>query len=124
MNVIVPNDQDSDPEIINQGSNNPLDKPAKANPLDPAMKKITTEILSDADTRIHGELQAKFGDPEYHYGTVAQIWSAILGVHVSPKEVILCLTGVELAKAKHPLERDVAVEIASQAGMLGLIEVI
>lgn len=41
---------------------------------------------------------AVYGDPTTTFVQIAQVWSGILGVHVNPTDVPLCLAGMKLVR--------------------------
>ena len=41
-----------------------------------------------------------YGDPTVTFGRIAEVWSGILGVHVNPVDVPLCLIGMKLVRTQ------------------------
>lgn len=52
----------------------------------------TAEVI---DARV-----AIYGDPTRTFGRIADVWSGILGVHVNPTDVPLCLMGMKLVRTQ------------------------
>ena len=62
-------------------------------------KNIRSQILSRASDIINGNREDTYGTPQQNFACVAQIWSAILGIEISPAQVCLCMVGVKMARA-------------------------
>lgn len=45
--------------------------------------------------------ESVYGDPVEGFGRIAQVWSGILGVPVSPPQVALCLIGLKAVRASN-----------------------
>lgn len=68
-------------------------KPPVANPY-PNRK----DILDQATILTVGDRNAQHGDPWPNHDNIARIWSVILGRHIQPYEVALCMAGLKLAR--------------------------
>lgn len=55
-------------------------------------KETTAELI---DGRV-----AIYGDPKQTFVRIAEVWSGILGVHVNPTDVPLCLAGMKLVRTQ------------------------
>ena len=58
-----------------------------------------TQILNEAADIINGDREDTYGTPQQNFACVAKIWSAILGIEISPTQVCLCMIGVKLGRA-------------------------
>ena len=76
------------------------------------------EVLHQAGELIDGSRQDSYGDPADSFGRAAQIWSAILGIEVSPAQVAMCLAGVKLSRLAHTHDHlDSWVDLAGYAAL-------
>lgn len=64
----------------------------------------------------------KYGHPTDVYVRVAMIWSAILGVEVSPVDVGLCLMGLKLGREAENHQRDNVDDMAGYAWVLEAVQ--
>jgi len=55
-------------------------------------------ILFEAHNLVHGVRGEDYGHPYHDFGRTAKIWSAILGVDVTPEQVALCMIGVKISR--------------------------
>jgi hypothetical protein len=78
----------------------------------------TPTILEEANTLIYGNRQVSYGSVTSNFGRIAKIWSAVLGVDVTPAQVGLCMVGVKMAREVNKPTRDNLVDIAGYAGTL------
>jgi len=61
----------------------------------------------------------QYGDPIPLFDQVAERWSLVLGVKVSPAQVALCLIDLKMARlARDPKHLDSIVDIAGYAAVL------
>lgn len=74
-------------------------------------------ILDEAAAITAGARQADYGPPERNLGQTASMWSVILGVEVSARQVALCMTALKLARDAHKPKRD---NLVDGAGYLHL----
>lgn len=79
-----------------------------------------TTPADEAAGIVQGERLAAYGPPEKAFATIAGIWSAILGVDVSVKQVGLMMMGLKLARlsANHD-HRDSLVDLHGYARIYG-----
>lgn len=78
------------------------------------------EILAQAGEIIDGSRQELYGDPAASFGRAAKIWSAILGIEISPSQVAMCLAGVKLSRLAHVHDHvDSWVDLAGYAALGG-----
>ena len=63
--------------------------------------------------------QAKYGSPVNNLGLTAKLWSATLGIEVTPKQVALCMVQLKIAREVHLHDRD---NIIDAIGYLSTID--
>lgn len=56
------------------------------------------EILDEANRLTHGDRNKNYGTPYVNHKRIADIWSVILGIEVTPAQVALCMAGVKIAR--------------------------
>ncbi len=78
-------------------------------------------ILFEAHNLVHGVRGEDYGHPYHDFGRTAKIWSAILGVDVTPEQVALCMIGVKISRECHRPKRDNRVDIAGYAEALDMV---
>jgi hypothetical protein len=72
-----------------------------------------SSILDDAKRLVLNTRQEEYGHPADDFAKTAKIWSAILGVHVRPEQVALCMVGLKLSRlVETPDHRDSMVDAA------------
>ncbi len=80
-------------------------------------------ILSEADELINGERQNDYGPPKECFERIAAIWSAVLGIEITPDQVVLCMIGLKVARGAAKTRmgvkptRDTYKDIAGYAGL-------
>jgi hypothetical protein len=72
-------------------------------------------ILEEAQKLVYGDRNAAYGHPHDDYTRTAKIWSAILGIDVTPLQACLCMIGVKISREVHGHRRDTLVDIAGYA---------
>lgn len=73
---------------------------------------MSESVLREAE-RIVGARNQDYGDPADDLGRQARMWSAILGVEITPQQVALCMVCVKMSRAvKSPGLRDHYVDMA------------
>jgi hypothetical protein len=81
-------------------------------------------VLAEAERLINGPKREEYGGALESFALVAEFWSVVLRVPVTPEQVTLCMIGMKMARAMHnPQHRDSQVDIAGYAGCLELIAV-
>lgn len=74
-------------------------------------------ILEQADGLINGERAKAYGPALDNFGRIAKLWSAILGVEVTPEQHVLCMLAVKMARlCNTPDHIDSLVDVAGYAG--------
>lgn len=67
---------------------------------------------------ISGERRDHYGTVEKSFKRIAQVWSGLLGVLVTPQQVALCMTGLKLCREANSHKED---SIDDAVGYLGLL---
>ncbi len=83
---------------------------------------MTQTILQEAQGLVYGARNEDYGHPLDDLARTAQIWSAILGTHVSADQVALCMIGLKVSRLCHKYKRDSVVDVAGYAGTLEMID--
>ena len=78
-------------------------------------------ILAEAHRLVHGVRGEDYGHPYEDFSRMAKIWSAILGVDVTPEQVALCMIGVKISRECNKPKRDNRVDIAGYAEALDMV---
>jgi hypothetical protein len=74
-------------------------------------------ILTQAEEIINGERAKDYGSTLENFGRIAKMWSAILGIEVTPEQHILCMEAVKIARLCHsPAHMDSIIDMAGYAG--------
>ena len=76
-------------------------------------------ILQEAQDLVYGDRQADYGTVKENFSTIAKLWSAVLGVEVSPQQVGLCMVQVKVARQIYKPKRD---NLVDGAGYFATIE--
>lgn len=71
---------------------------------------------------VYGDRQALYGDPLPSARRTAKMWSAVLGIEVTPQQVILCMIAMKISREIGGHNHDHIVDIAGYAENLHLIE--
>ena len=82
---------------------------------------IRESILHEAHTLVHGDRGQDYGHPYEDFSRTAKIWSAILGIEVTPQQAILCMIAVKISRECHLPKRDNRVDIAGYAEALDMV---
>lgn len=72
-------------------------------------------ILTEAQKLVHGARNADYGHPLDDFTRTAAMWSAILGAHITAKQVGLCMIAVKLSRECNKSKRDNLVDLAGYA---------
>lgn len=65
-----------------------------------ATKALATDLLSEARDLIGGERARQHGDLRECHQTTARLWTAYLGVQITPVEVAQCLCLLKMARSR------------------------
>lgn len=72
-------------------------------------------ILHEADRITSTDRRAEYGSAKQSFGTIASLWSTVLGVPVTPMQVGLCMIQLKVARQMNGHKRDSLVDIAGYA---------
>lgn len=78
-------------------------------------------ILTEAHELVHGNRGEDYGHPYRDFSRTAKIWSAILGIDVTPEQVALCMIGVKISRECNKPKRDNRVDIAGYVETLDMV---
>jgi hypothetical protein len=84
-------------------------------------KEPGDSILTEAHRLVHGQRGQDYGHPYEDFSRTAKIWSAILGIEVTPQQAILCMIAVKISRECHRPKRDNRVDIAGYAEALDMV---
>lgn len=77
-----------------------------------------TTLLDKARATIFGPRQSDYGPALENHARIAAVWSMVLGIPVTPEQVVMCMVGVKLARLAHtPNHEDSWLDIAGYAGV-------
>ena len=80
------------------------------------------EILTEALRLTSTDRQKNYGEPLVNHQRIADIWSVLLGVEITPSQVALCMVGVKLARlVETPDHLDSFIDMAAYASIAGEI---
>ena len=79
-------------------------------------------ILAEAERLVTSSRNDDYGHPADDLGRAAKIWSAILGIEVTAKQVALCMVGVKLSREINKPKRDNLVDGAGYLLCADMVE--
>lgn len=80
-------------------------------------------ILQEAEQIHDGDRENTHGDPAINIARIGKIWTAILGIPVTPEQVCLCMAGLKLARlATNPDHHDSLVDLAGYARLMERVQ--
>ena len=79
-------------------------------------------ILEDAKALVTGARVEDYGTARESFGRIAKLWSAALGVEISPTEVALCMILLKVSREINGHKRDSLVDIAGYAKNIEILE--
>lgn len=81
-----------------------------------------SEILDEAKRLINADRAKDYGQPRINHQRIADLWSVILGIEVSPAQVAICMAQVKLSRLVHtPDHLDSYIDAAAYLGIAGEI---
>lgn len=80
-----------------------------------------TSICEEAQAIVHGERMKLYGMPLAGYTRLAGIWSALLGVDVTPQQVALMMVAAKVSREWARHQRDNLVDMAGYAENIHLM---
>jgi hypothetical protein len=83
---------------------------------------MTENVLEEANRLVSNDRGPDYGHPYDDFSRAAKIWSAVLGIEVTPEQVGLCQIGTKIAREVNKPKRDNKTDIAGYARCLELIE--
>lgn len=79
-------------------------------------------ILDEAKELVYGERAASYGKVSMNFQRIADLWSPILGVKVTPEQVGLCMIQLKISRQLFKNKRDNLTDIAGYAATLEKME--
>lgn len=79
-------------------------------------------VCEKANRLVGGERQWSYDHPWDNCSKIGQMWSALLGIEVEPRQVALCMIAVKLAREAHKHKEDNLVDIAGYAQVAALAQ--
>lgn len=72
-------------------------------------------ILLKAQKLVHGDREESYGHPLEDFSRTAKMWSAILGIDVTPEQVGLCMCCVKISRQVNAPKEDNLIDLAGYA---------
>jgi hypothetical protein len=70
------------------------------------VKPIDPSLATDAIRLVTGDRQAAYAHPKVNFQRIADLWSPILGITVTPEQVALCSVQIKIAREIHAHKAD------------------
>ena len=70
------------------------------------MKPIDPSLAAEAVQLVGGDRNRAYGHPKTNFQRIAQFWSAILDINVTPAQVAMCMMAVKMSREIHAHKRD------------------
>lgn len=70
------------------------------------MRPIDPTLATDAIRLVTGDRQAAYAHPKVNFQRIADLWSPILGITVTPEQVALCSVQIKIAQEIHAHKAD------------------
>lgn len=64
------------------------------------------DLIHLAIDLVNTDRQKDYDHPYENFSRIAMIWSAILGIEITPEQVALCMVGVKIARESHAPKDD------------------
>lgn len=81
------------------------------------------KYLATADRIVHGARNEQYGHPSEDFARIAQMWSAVLGVDIAPKQVALLMILLKAGRLAHNIDHvDSWVDVAGYVGCANRIQ--
>jgi len=64
------------------------------------------DLIRLAIDLVNTDRQKDYDHPYDNFKRIARIWSAILGIEITPEQVALCMVGVKIARESHAPKDD------------------
>ena len=75
------------------------------------MKPIDPTLATDAIAAVTGPRQRDYAHPKVNFQRIANLWSIILDVDITPEQVALCMITMKVAREMNRHTRDNLVDI-------------
>ena len=75
------------------------------------MKPIDPTIATDAVQAVTGPRQRDYAHPKINFQRIANLWSIVLDVDITPEQVALCMIQVKIAREMNRHTRDNIVDL-------------
>jgi hypothetical protein len=79
------------------------------------VKPIDPTIAEEALAAVTGPRQRDYAHPKVNFQRIADLWSPVLGVKVTPEQVALCMIQVKVGRLMNRYTRDSVVDILGYA---------
>lgn len=79
-------------------------------------------VLEEAQKIVDGPRAQEYGSVRSSFIRIATLWSAIIGVEVTPSMVGLCMIASKLSRERNLKKRDNLVDIAGYARCLEMLD--
>jgi len=81
-----------------------------------------TNILQEADKLTSQDRHQDYGHPYHDFNRTAGLWSELLGVKVTPRQVGLCMIALKLSRQVNKPKKDNLIDIAGYARTIEMID--
>ncbi len=75
------------------------------------MKPIDPTLAADAVQAVTGPRQRDYAHPRVNFQRIANLWSIVLDVDITPEQVALCMIQVKIAREMNRHTRDNIVDL-------------
>lgn len=75
------------------------------------MKAIDPTLAADAVEAVTGPRQRDYAHPKINFQRIANLWSIVLDVDITPEQVALCMIQVKVAREMNRHTRDNLVDL-------------
>ena len=90
--------------------------------MDTTQPKNSPNCLMLADSLVSGPRNDDYGHPLDDFSRTAALWSAVLGVEVTPEQVALCMIQVKVSREINKPKADNVVDIAGYSRTLEMVK--
>ena len=80
----------------------------------------TVSVLIEAERLINGQRRQDYGGALESFTRIADLWTPVLGMTVTPEQVALCMVQLKVARWVNGQQHD---SLVDAAGYIGLIEI-
>lgn len=67
---------------------------------DPRLEEVRGSVLDEAKSVINGERQDMYGNPEYSFDVIAELWSTYLRQKITSKDAAVLMALMKIARIK------------------------